>query len=400
MSGFRRCGGELTAIAPDPRKRVNFVEGLVLGADDLSQESAFLANRAEWLARDLVGYGTVWGLRVTADTLAGDRAGVVVSSGLALSPRGRPISVGMAQAVALDDWLNARGLGILPFLTPGPESPPGDLLRLYVVLVYGQCPTDDQPAAGEPCRTDEPPRLFTRIADTFRLELRESPPDQSHDDAVRDLARWLGAIEVVDAGTAMTVATLDELLDTLRDSALGGSPPSLALASPPAALRVDAADVGAFFRAALRVWVTELRPLWRTLAPEDDAVLLAEVEVPLTTLADGRWRVESASRLAIREERRPYLLPLRLVQELALVERAPAAAVPRVDAAGIVKGSIDSSVHRRPRVGDLRVTAVADGSLTILFDGYTPPAVTGTFQYVVKALAHQQPCRRAQLNRR
>jgi len=38
-------------------------------ADDLTQESAYLANRAEWLAREVIGYGTVAGLRVTKETL-------------------------------------------------------------------------------------------------------------------------------------------------------------------------------------------------------------------------------------------------------------------------------------------------------------------------------------------
>ena len=59
MSGFTACGAGARTVPPDPGKRVNFVHGLVLGADDLTQESAYLANRTEWLARDLIGYGTV-----------------------------------------------------------------------------------------------------------------------------------------------------------------------------------------------------------------------------------------------------------------------------------------------------------------------------------------------------
>jgi hypothetical protein len=302
-------------VVPDPRKRVNFFNGLVLGADDLTQESAYLANRAEWLARDLIGYGTVSGLRVTHETLAGNRPGLVVGSGIALSPRGRPIAVSMAHAIALDDWLNTRGLDVLPNLTPGVESPPGDLLRAYLVLAFRQCATDDQPGPGEPCRTDEPPRVFTRIADDFVLELRLTPPGQSLEDAIADLVAWLQAIDVVDGPPA---ATLDVVLEALRSQALSGSPPAHGLASPPQPLRVHVADARQFLDAVLRVWATEIRPLVATIAPEDDAVLLAQIELPVAESSDGRWRVEDASRIVVHEDRRPILLPLGLVQRLPL----------------------------------------------------------------------------------
>ena len=55
MNGLLACGTGARSVPPDPPKRVNFIRGLVLGADDLTQESAYLANRAEWLARDLLG---------------------------------------------------------------------------------------------------------------------------------------------------------------------------------------------------------------------------------------------------------------------------------------------------------------------------------------------------------
>jgi hypothetical protein len=385
MNGFSRCDAGPAAVAPDPRKRVNFFHGLVLGADDLTQESAYLANRSEWLARDLIGYGTVAGLHVTRETLAGNQPGLVVGSGIALSPRGRPINVSMAHAIALDDWLNTRGLDLLSYLAPGMGSPPGDLLRVWVVLAFRQCATDDRPGAGEPCRTDEPPRVFTRLADDFVLELRLEPPGQHHEDAVGDLLSWLRAIEIVDASPA---ATLDELLQALRAAAMSASPPSSALASPPEPLRVHAADAAEFFRAAFRVWTTELRQLWRTVAPLDDAVLLAEVELPITVAADGRWRIEEGVPIVVRDDQRPYLLPLRLVQELALARVLPAAPASRVEAAGIVKGDVNAAAHRSPRLGGLRVVAVAAGEMTVTFNSYLQPAAQGAFQYVVKATSH------------
>jgi hypothetical protein len=386
MNGFSPCATGMSTRAGDPRKRVNFVQGFVLSADDLSQESTFLADRAESIARNLIGYGTVSGLRVTRETLPGG-AGLVVGAGLALSPRGRPIVVTLPQAVALDEWVDARRTDVAYHVTPGFDSPPNDLLRLFVVLAYRQCPTDDKPGPGEPCRTDEPPRFFTRVADDFSLELRFNPPDQMLDDAIRSLQAWLRAIDIVDApGSTLS---LDAFLAALRSAALNSSPPSGMLSSPPEPLRVQRADAAEFFRAALALWVTELRPLWQTMAPLDDAVLLAEVEVPLVAQPDGRWQAADVSRIVVRNDRRPYLLPLRLVQELTM---AGAEAPPfRVEAAGIVVGDTNSAAHRVPRFNGLRVVTVADGEVTFTFDGYAQPAASGPFQYVVKALAQTRP---------
>jgi hypothetical protein len=142
-------------------------------------------------------------------------------------------------------------------------------------------------------------------------------------------------------------------------------------------------------QAALGVWVTELRPLFQTVAPLDDAVLLAEIEAPLAAQADGRWLVADLSRIVVRSDRRPILLPLRLVQQLTIGE---AGAAPfRVEAAGIVTGDTSTAAYRSPRFNGLRVVSVADGDVVFTFDGYTQPAVSGPHQYVVKALSRTRP---------
>jgi hypothetical protein len=388
MSGFTRCATGASALTRDPGKRVNFVHGLVLGVDDLTQESAFLAERAEWLARDLIGYGTVSGLLVSRESLT-DGPAIIVGSGLAVTPRGRPVRVRMAQAVALNQWLDSHRDDLIYHLVPGFESPPGDILRLSVVLCYRQCATDNQPGPGEPCRTDEAPPIYTRLADDFALELRLRPPDHREDTALRELAAWLRQIEIVDTLTG--TASRDELLDALRTAAVAGSPPDGTLSSPPDALRVYTADACEFFRAAFMVWATELRPL--SHAPSnDDCVLLCEVELPVVAAPNGRWIVEDTARIVLLEDRRPYVLPLRLLQELALCNRAPCTAGPHgVAAAGIIAGDATNASNRRPLVNGLRVVKVANGELTITFDGYVQPAAVSTFQYVVKALSHMRP---------
>src|SRR5439155_18468133 len=89
---------------PDPSKHVNYALGMVLGVDDFTQEFAYLSGRDQWLARDLLGYGTICGLRVSVETRA-SRLEVVVTSGAALSPRGQLIRVEPDQCARLDDWL-------------------------------------------------------------------------------------------------------------------------------------------------------------------------------------------------------------------------------------------------------------------------------------------------------
>src|SRR5207253_641187 len=79
-----------------------------LGVEDFTQEHAYLSERDRWLARDLLGYGTAWGLSVT--TQVGTRGPEVrVSPGVALSPRGQLIRVTPAQCAALDAWLASQG---------------------------------------------------------------------------------------------------------------------------------------------------------------------------------------------------------------------------------------------------------------------------------------------------
>jgi hypothetical protein len=383
-------------MAPDPTKRVNYTHGLVLAADEYLQESAYLAGRAEELARHLLGYGTVVGLNVETTTIADRGPAVVVGSGLALSPRGRPVRLPMACAVHLNEWLEAQRNAFIPHLRPGAESPPNDLLTVYLVLSYCECVTDGVPGPGKPCRTDEPPSLFTRIADSFRLDLRYQPPEQVEEDTVREFIAWLRSVEVTTSD--LDALTLDEFLEALRAASALSSPPGGSLTSPPGALQIPASRAGEYFDAAFRVWIGEIRRSWRTAATgsaacadsasADDSILLAELSLPLVLQQNDRWIIDDTTHIELRQERRPYLLHLRLLQEWMISRERAAAGVQRVAAAGIIRGTVNSASHRRPLVNGLRVTNVADGELTISFEGYSPPASDGPFQFVVKALSH------------
>ena len=89
-------GTSARPAAADLSKHVNFVPGMVLGVDDFTQEFAYLSGRDQWLARDLIGYGTVRGLNVTVDVDASKGPRVVVEPGVAVSPRGQMICVSAA----------------------------------------------------------------------------------------------------------------------------------------------------------------------------------------------------------------------------------------------------------------------------------------------------------------
>src|SRR5919112_3481357 len=105
-SCFSSHTNSMTMAVPNPAKHVNFNVGMVLGVDDFTQEFAYLSGRDQWLARDLVGYGTVSGLAVSVAYDADARAEVVITPGAALSPRGQLIRVTPTQCADLGDWLS------------------------------------------------------------------------------------------------------------------------------------------------------------------------------------------------------------------------------------------------------------------------------------------------------
>src|SRR5438093_10069693 len=104
MNSFAPQVATLREPPPDPSKHVNYTLGMVLGVDDFTQEFAYLAGRDQWLARDLLGYGTVSGLDVTIRTDARGRE-VFVAPGVAVNPRGQLIRVNFAQCAYLKPWL-------------------------------------------------------------------------------------------------------------------------------------------------------------------------------------------------------------------------------------------------------------------------------------------------------
>src|SRR5437764_69943 len=321
----------LPRVAPlDPLKHVNYVTGMVLGVQDFTQEYANLAGHDRRILRDVVGYGTLWGLKLAVEEGdAGPR--VVVAPGVAVSPCGQLICVTPAQCADLDPWLDASRDEIDQLLTTV-----GSPLPVYVVLCYRECETDDVPIPGEPCRTDDQLTAPSRLKEDFRLELRLERPWQPDEEATRGVVRWLRAIPLVDGGGT----ALPDFLDAFRAavSTVAASPPAsppiasppceepeLVFSSPPSTLAIPRDQMCDYLGGAFRIWSTEMRPLLRTscgcecgcggdcgcgaAAAGDaceDEVLLGALSLPLTRTPEGVIEVDTGA--DVDDADRPYLL--------------------------------------------------------------------------------------------
>lgn len=322
MSGFQTKTTSPATTAPDPYKHVKYSLGMVLGVDDFDQEFAYLSNRDQWLARDTIGYGTICGLQVKIETDERGRR-VAVEPGVAINPRGQLIRVGSAQCAYLNDWLAAHRDEVLRQI----GSPPTGSITLYVSLCYRECPTDPVPIPGEPCRDETEATVASRLQDDFELMLSFTAPDQAEENALRDFVQWLSQVGISEGATSIS---LDQFIEAIHEAAHMlasplGSPVDYMYGSPPSTLKINSADVCEYLRTAFRIWVTELRGHWRGPScsgsiPNENCVLLAQLNVPLI---DGL--VGGMTQDDVDEERRPYLIHLRMLQEWLFCGRgAPA----------------------------------------------------------------------------
>lgn len=341
MSCFSNVSNANVNAHADPCKHVNYQLGMVLGVDDFVQEFAYASGRDRWLARDLIGYGTIRGLQVQLETDGAKGARVSIAPGAAVTPSGQLVSVPAAQCAYLNEWLAANQKELIGKVseTNAPLlSPPSDAheIRLFATLSYRECLTDNVPIPGEPCRSEADLTVASRIKDDFELELKFQPPAHTEEKAVCDFVEWLRQVTVSDSIAASTA--LADFLQIIRDAAATwvasppqSSPPTdFMTGAPPASLQIRAADVCEYVQAAFRVWVTELRPAWieychccneqKTVKKdEDDQVLLAELRVPLKAVSPG-WKVDETESIEIREQARPFVVHLRMLQQWLLCQ--------------------------------------------------------------------------------
>jgi hypothetical protein len=177
------------------------------------------------------------------------------------------------------------------------------------------------PIPGEPCRNEAELTAASRVTDDFSLELRFEPPKQSEEKAARKFVEKLKHIKIIESGVSIP---LDKFIKAIRDE--WRAPSSPPITSPPEVLQIHADDFRDYLRAVFRLWVTELRneasdrktgcAVEMSSANKiEDCVLLAELRIPLQPLSTG-WKVGDTKEIEIIEENRPFLLHLRMLQEL------------------------------------------------------------------------------------
>jgi hypothetical protein len=286
--------GPCRGLRLDPRKRVNYSLGLVLGEDEFRQDQLHLRERDHLATRALHGYGTVSGLAVEADD-----ALVTVSAGLAVDPRGRLVCVPTAQCADLNEWLASNEEAVLAALGSPPPPFPA-LLSLFLVLCYRECETDTVPVPIEPCHAADESMAASRVAESFELKLTFRPPGEEGEAASGALA------DAVDA-----------LVEERSGIAGETSPPD---ASPPQPPRLEQV------LAHLRSWAVDHRPEVTAGgacldASEEACVLLATIDL---TIDDDGGSAALASPPTIDDSARPVMLSTRFLQEwLSRFQGAP-----------------------------------------------------------------------------
>jgi hypothetical protein len=385
----------------DPLKRLNYTFGLVLGVEEFVQSDTYFLAKHHVENRLLHGYGTVCGLDVVAQTAP--ILEVRVTPGWAVDPRGQEIKVPQLMCVELNDWLSAN-LAALQAALLATVPPP--TLNLCVVLCSRECKTDTVPIPGEPCMTQSSSMAPSRIADSFDLMLcldySASPPigsppsaspgglcltrpAQLEDDAIRALARLLSELQVSATGPFLTVEQVEQLVLDLAQPV--ASPPITSPPSGPPYL-IDALDAAELRRAALRTWITQVRPFICSAQvsepccpPPEKCVLLAELVVSLTGGAT-EWIATSVS---VDDSLRPFLVPTRVLQEILLSETPAASVAYQAVAAGHFSMT---GAPIAPAFGSLSAAPGAAGSNEFIlnFAGYNT-----TRNYIVKGTVQGAP---------
>ena len=313
-------GGCAATVTLDPFKRVHYSQGLVLGVDEFLQEQFRWLESERRHHRTLHGYGTVCGLGVSA-TDAAEGVEVRVEPGHALDAMGREVAVGTAQCALLDEWLAREAAGSPPLGSPG--SPP--VIEAWVTLCHRECRTDLEPIPGGPCRTPDESMTPTRVTETFRLALERAGPDRTELDALRAFARLVGRIEVTPTGAPdMPLESFVAEVEALAPGASPAPPVSPPISPPGGPIQVPEAEIESWIEAAMRAWVTRVRP---TLQPAgrgcadgpagEACIALARLEIPVRMTDAGAPVVDGdAAVVAVEEAGRPLLLHTQLIQEL------------------------------------------------------------------------------------
>ncbi len=329
---------DFTAVSPNlrqpsPDKRVKYVHGLVLGAEELEQEQFYFLESDRLHHRRLHGYGVVCGLDVSVSDNK-----VTVTGGLAVDKRGRFVRVSPDQCGDLMQWASGQDT------QPGPANP------VYVTLCYRECDSDPVTILSGPCRTEEESTAPSRTTEAFELSFSYSAPAPAEDGALRVLGQLLNAVQVDAAGDPALLFDEQKMRDCLDAIVQGDDLPDGG--GPYWVASHDELEHQA--REIFRLWISEYVP--RGLTGGGDSCLrmaqsLVDCELERDGLPLATINFDVDGNASLDFSLRPQLFYTRLLQEAFLAREFQSLTVG--DAAG---GDLDGSypdpdvvgIHKRP----------------------------------------------------
>ncbi|MFJ9561476.1 hypothetical protein ACIRQQ_15735 [Streptomyces fuscichromogenes] len=306
-----------------PDQRVNYSYGMVLGLDEFLQEQLYHQEKTYRHRRLLHGYGTSYGLKVTADPSPGTSRDYVVgvSRGSGIDQWGREFTVPEPQCLRLQDWLTAQEQA-QPGIVDQHSNGSGAAL-IYVVARYAECPDALVPLPGQPCGTSEQTQVASRIRDSWTIELRWDPPQMPRWDSDRRLGRLLASVAVVEKpqGAFPDESALFAAVRALADVAPNGPGDIDVFDNPPVAYEIARWQAARIWDEVFAIWVSEVRPRLEPdlIAPSessDPAVLLGSLQI--NGLSPD---VNTVYGIQVEDADRPSVLNTQLIQEVPPPER-------------------------------------------------------------------------------
>ena len=301
----------IAALSPD--LRVNYTFGMVLGLDEFVQEQFHQQEKDALHRRLLHGYGTSYGLTVSAAATNDTPQDyiVTVSPGAGVDQWGREFVIREPQTARIGPWLADQVRGnpdLIAFLN---DSSGG--FSVYLVASYATCLDNVVSLPGQPC--GQPAQAPSRIRDSWQLEFRLARPATPRWDLDRRMADLLNSVVLVPPD-GIDIGHSD-LVQAVRD--LRTSP-----TRPIPIIRVSQMNYREVFDEALTVWATEIRPQLTPdlLAPDpasDPAVPIATLHVNIVAPFDPDNPIISFAR--VEDGSRPVLLSSQLVQEVTAPPR-------------------------------------------------------------------------------
>jgi hypothetical protein len=320
-----------TTGTPDPLRHVNYVTGMVLGVDDYAQEFAYHAGRAKWIVREFLGYGTLSGLavRVVPDG-DGGAARVHVAPGSAATPGGQLICVGREQCGEIGAWF--KRADVKTELDARADGAGEVDVEVYLKLCFTDCPVDDVPIPGEPCRSEENLMAPSRVADDYSLSFSFERPLDIEARALEVFAAWRAAAEAdAAAGGETDPANFAPLVDRACKQILT----AMGVQAGPVVpgdldpVVIDPAMVTDFLALLPRAWITVIRPMVMSQScasgavSSDDCLMLTRLRMTAKLDMGSQWVAPAAADIVDDQSERRFMLSAMALQSAAAPALAP-----------------------------------------------------------------------------